>query len=90
MPDAAITVDCTFSGQKDDFYYDTDNSFSQFINDLQELGMAWAKGKPPQGAGITIDGKPGAAFTGNENTTLESMGITSGSVVKIMDDITQA
>ena len=90
MPDAAITVDCTLSGQKDDFDYDTGNSFSQFINDLQELGMAWAKGKPPQDAGISIDGKPGIAFTGNENTTLESMGITSGTVVKIMDDILQA
>ena len=90
MPDAALTVDCTLSGQKDDFDYDTDNSFSQFINDLQELDMAWAKGKPPQDGGISIDGKPGIAFTGNENTTLDSMGITSGTVVKILDDITQA
>ena len=85
MPDAAITVDCSVTGQIADFYYDTDNSFSQFINDLQELDMAWAKGKPPEYAGISIDG-PGIVFTGNEKMTLRSMGIRSGSVVRIMDD----
>jgi hypothetical protein len=90
MADVGITVDCTISGQKDDFDYETENTLSQFISDLQELGMAWAKGKAPENAGFSINGKLGFPIDGNETTTLESHGLMSGSVIKIMDDITQA
>jgi hypothetical protein len=84
MADVDITVDCTISGQKDDFDYETENTLSQFISDLQDLGMAWATGKAPENAGFSIDGKLGFTFNGNETTTLESHGLMSGSEIKLL------
>ena len=64
-----ITVDCSISGNKDDFVYESENTLYKFIEDLQEVGMAWAKKHQPHGAGITVDGRPGhpIGFTGTSH-----------------------
>jgi hypothetical protein len=98
MIEVDITVDCSISGNKDDFVYDTENTLYKFIEDLQEVGMAWAKEHQPHGAGITVDGRPGhpIGFTGTSHPfsmgsgiglTLHDLGVKSGSVVKIHGEV---
>ena len=96
MVEVDITVDCNICGNKDEFEYDTKNTLSEFIEDLQEVGMAWAKEHQLYDAGITVDGRPGypIGFTGTSHPfsmgsgigiTLHDLGVKSGSVVKIHD-----
>ena len=56
--------------------------------DLQEQGMAWSD-KSPHG-GISIDGQPGHDYQNNHSSTLTDLGVSDGSVITVMDDITQA
>jgi hypothetical protein len=98
MVEVDITVDCNISGNKDDFVYDTENTLYKFIEDLQEVGMAWAKEHQPHGAGIMVDGRSGypIGFTGTSHPfsmgsgigiTLHDLGVKSGSVVTIFDEV---
>ena len=90
MADVKIKVECTYSGQKDDFEYDDEETFSSLISDLQGEGMAWPPNKQTPSCGVTVDGKLGTAFEGNELQTLLDLGVSSGSVIRIQADITQA
>ena len=90
MADIEIKIECTYSGQNEGFEYDDQSTFSQLISDLQEEGMAWAKGKQTPECGISVDGKDGTVFEGNELQTLSSLGVSHGSVIRISADITQA
>jgi hypothetical protein len=90
MADVDITVDCRISGQQADFEYDSDNTLAQFITDLQGQAMAWGSGKAPDNAGISIDGQPGNNYNDNMSRTLADVGVSSGSVIAVMQDITQA
>ena len=90
MADIEIKVECTYSGQNEGFEYDDESTLSQLISDLQEEGMAWAKGKQTPECGISVDGKPGTVFQGNELQTLSALGVGDGSVIRIAADITQA
>ena len=88
--DVAITVDCKISGQNADFEYNTDNTLAQLIIDLQETAMAWAPGKAPENAGITVDGGEGVSYTDNQSGSLASIGVSDNSVIAILADISQA
>ena len=91
MVGIAITVDCQISGQTADFDYENDNTLAQFILDLQDQGMAWASEDPKSmGRGISIDGQPGLDYQNNQSSTLADLGVSPGSVIQVMDDITQA
>jgi hypothetical protein len=90
MPEVDITVNCQISGQNADFEYDNENKLSQFISDLQEMAMAWSTGKPPESAGISIDGQPGNNYNDHVSSTLLDLGVSGGEVIIIMQDITQA
>ena len=88
MTEVAITVDCRISGQTADFDYEDDGTLAQLILDLQDQGMAWSD-KSPNG-GISIDGQPGHDYQNNHSSTLVDLGVSDGSVITVMDDITQA
>lgn len=90
MADVNIKIECTYSGQNEDFEYDDEETFSTLISDLQGEGMAWPPNKQTSSCGITVDGKPGTAFEGNELQTLSALGVSVGSVIRIQADITQA
>jgi hypothetical protein len=100
MGEVNITVDCTISGRRDEFVYDTENTLYKFIEDLQEVGMAWAKEHQPHGAGIMVDGRsrypilpktpthPFSMDNGNElGITLHDLGVKSGSHIVIQGDV---
>jgi hypothetical protein len=85
MADVGITVDCTISGQQDDFDYETENTLSQFISDLQELGMAWAKGKAPEYAAVIIY-QNAFLYDDCKDVNLVSLGVMSGTIIRMVVD----
>lgn len=99
MVEVDITVDCSFSGNKEDFVYDTENTLHEFIEDLQQVGMAWTKDRQPHAGGIIVDGVPRPILpktpthpfsmdNGNElGITLHDLGVKSGSLIVIQGDV---
>ena len=89
MADTEFTIDCAYSGQREDFEYDDESSLSQLINDLQHESFAWPKGKDTDTCGINVDGTA-HSYHGNETKSLSELGVKDGSVIRILSDITQA
>jgi hypothetical protein len=97
MAEVDITVVCQASGQTADFEYDNDVTLTQFIKDLQQQGMAWAPGGSLENRGVSVDGEQPVWMLDRaphpfdmaqaEGATLADIGVKSGVVITILDDV---
>ena len=84
--DVAITVDCTISGHKHEFNYDSRNTLEVFLHDLQDQGLAWS-GMTPVNAGFSVDGGHIVSYWENRRKKLSEIGVQNNSSIMIFAEI---